>query len=81
MSSPSRYHRRLHMQSYQLALPEKATERIERLLTEVCPVHIGTTLDGGQCPICTLEDRGETVFTSPWVTRAASRTLPAKQYR
>lgn len=62
-----------------LSLPEPASEHIERLLAQVCPIHIGTTLDGGPCPMCELENRPAPV-TSPWVRRAAEDRLPSKVY-
>jgi hypothetical protein len=42
---------------FQMLLPEGASDRIESLLSQVCPVHPGTTRDGGECAICDLEGR------------------------
>jgi hypothetical protein len=43
---------------YQLTLPEPADPYVEALLAgEVCPVHVGTTLDGGVCAVCELDAR------------------------
>jgi hypothetical protein len=45
--------------AYQLVLLEPADDRLEGLLAalpDVCPVHIGTTLDGAGCDICRLEE-------------------------
>jgi hypothetical protein len=42
---------------YQLVLPEGASPRIEALLAvRCCPVHTGTTLDGGECELCVLDE-------------------------
>ena len=66
---------------YQLVLPEKASKDIEALLRQTCPVHIQTTLDGAECPLCVLESRRSTPVTSPWVKKAEEGSLPAKVYR
>ena len=50
------------MAVYQLVLLEPADDRLEGLLLafelpETCPVHVGTTLDGGDCAMCRLEEQ------------------------
>ena len=63
---------------YQLVLPEEANTDIEALLAQTCPVHIQTTLDGAECPLCVLEQKP---VVSPWVKKAEEGSLPYKVYR
>jgi hypothetical protein len=62
------------MHAYQLSLPEPAPEYVEALLAGlVCPLHVGTTLDGGVCAICEVEAgvTGETGLTRGLPTSVA----------
>lgn len=50
---------------------------------DACPAHPYTTLDGGDCGMCRLDQLGEARFPAPasgWVARAAEGRLPVKSY-
>jgi hypothetical protein len=71
---------------YVLALPEPASERLERLLAQLCPVHIGTTLDGGNCAMCEVEaalprSTGSTPVTRSTRVDEASVAQPSETRR
>jgi hypothetical protein len=59
-----------------LSMKEPASPRIEDLLRrlETCPVHVGTTLDGGDCEVCAIQSRPP--VERPLVER--SHELPSK---
>jgi hypothetical protein len=63
---------------FQLLLPEDASDRIESLLIQVCPVHPGTTCDGGECAICDLEER---LMAIPVATKRSKAAESEVAYR